>query len=63
MYITNPDLTFSERFVHSRLSGQLPFILSLEMILSKAHDMPLEYTKFGKPSKETFDYAAEIVKQ
>ena len=59
--MTNPDLIYADKFVHPRMSGQFPLILSLELMLQRVYNTQLEYTKYGKPSAESFDYAAEMV--
>ena len=61
VFVTNPDLIYADKFVHPRMSGQFPLILSLDMMLKTVYKKELEYVKFGKPSRETFDYAAEMV--
>jgi len=63
VYLTNPDLEFADKHVHPRLSGQMPFIKSLDMIMREVHGSALEYHTFGKPAKATFDYALEVLSQ
>ena len=64
MFITNPDLKWADKYILPRMSGQLPFVLALNSYLDAAFDgMKAEYTTFGKPSKLTFEYAEEVLRE
>ena len=38
LYLSNPDLTFADKFHHPRMSGQMPFIKSLELMMKTIYD-------------------------
>ena len=63
LYLTNPDITFADKHPLPRFSGQMPFVMSLNMMMQHIHGTPLEFVTYGKPAKATFDYAAEIVQE
>ena len=63
LYFSNPDITFADKYHHPRMSGQMPFIRSMELMMRTIHDCQLEYIKYGKPSTASFNYATEVVEQ
>ena len=64
MFITNPDLKWADKYPLPRMSGQLPFVLALNAYLESAYGgMKAEFTSFGKPSKLTFEYAEEVLRE
>ena len=54
---------YSDKFLHPRIAGQYSLVLAVDAILQEVYQKRLEFTTFGKPSRDTFDYAAEVVKQ
>lgn len=63
LYLTNPDITFADKFPKPRIAGQMPFVLSLDLMMKNVHGVPLDYVTYGKPAKATFQYAAEVVQK
>ena len=63
VYLSNPDITFADKYHHPRISGQMPFIKSLELMMKTIHGAQLEYITYGKPSTTSFDYARDVLDQ
>ena len=63
VYLTNPDLTYADSYSISRISGQFPFLLALQANLSANFNVQAEYVAYGKPSKLTFGFAEDVLRE
>jgi HAD superfamily hydrolase (TIGR01456 family) len=62
LYFSNSDLVWANDFPVDRLA-QGSFRLALETLYKKLTGHELEYTKFGKPERVTYEYAAKALQE
>ncbi|KFK33946.1 hypothetical protein AALP_AA5G082300 [Arabis alpina] len=62
LYFANDDLDYQTPFPTERL-GMGAFRIALESIFNRVHDVPLEYTSFGKPNPSVFKNAEDVLKE
>ena len=64
LFYTNPDILFSDSYSLPRMSGQYPLILSLNSFMAEAYKgMQSDWIMYGKPSRNTFEYAEDVVRR
>lgn len=59
--LTNPDVLYADMYELPRMSGQMPFILSLKAIMEATYGVRPEVIEYGKPTRSTFEYAKKQV--
>ena len=59
--LTNPDVLYADTYELPRMSGQMPFYLSLKAIMENTYSITPELIEYGKPTKATYEYGKEIV--
>jgi ribonucleotide monophosphatase NagD (HAD superfamily) len=61
VFLTNPDLVYADKYKDSRF-GPAAFRIMLKSVYEATYGHEMEVCQFGKPSRETFDFAEEMIR-